>query len=112
MEIKHEYTECYSPTTFGDLCYYTNGMLSMPGGISGLFNIFDVDTKTMKYDEAKMQADIETYGLLDIDAFGGMITEDMFNAFNGKYLGIAVGKGNLTWEYIAYLAERYAPLCK
>ena len=112
VEIKHEYTKYYSPTTFGDLCYYTNGMLSMPGGISGLFNIFEVDTDTMKYDEAKMQADIETYGLLDMDAFAGMITEDMFNAFNGKYLGIAVGKGNLTWEYIAYLAERYAPLCK
>lgn len=112
VEIKHEYTKYYSPTTFGDLCYYTDGMLSMPGGISGLFNIFDVDTDTMKYDEAKMQANIETYGLLDIDAFGGMIAEDMFNAFNGKYLGIAVGKGNLTWEYIAYLAERYAPLCK
>ncbi len=111
VEIKCEVIECYSPTTFGDLCYYTNGILSMPGGISGLFNIFDVNSETMKYDEAQMQADIEAYGLLDIEAFGGMITEEMFEAFNGKYLGIAVGKGNLTWEYIVYLAERYAPLC-
>lgn len=110
--IEERMTTAFDTNTYQHLCFYNNGMLSISGGISGMFNIFDVDTKTMKYDEAKMQADIEAYGLLDIDAFGGMITEDMFNAFNGKYLGIAVGKGNLTWEYIAYLAERYAPLCK
>jgi uncharacterized repeat protein (TIGR02543 family) len=104
-------TAVYSPVTAVDLCYYTEGILSMPGGINGLFNIFEVDVGTMTYDAEAMQNDIETYGLLTLEDFGGMITEDMFNAFNGQYLGIAVGKGQLTWEYIAYLAERYGPLC-
>lgn len=105
-------TTVYSPVTAVQLCYFTNGILSMPGGIEGLFNIFDVDTDTMTYDAASKQSDIDTYGLLTIEDYGGMITEDMFYVFNGQYLGIAVGKGQLTWEYITYLAERYAPLCE
>ncbi len=111
VSIETETTTAWSPVTFGHLCYFVDGMLSMPGGISGLFNIFEVDAETMAYDVEKMQCDIETYGLLTVEDFGGMITEEMFEAFNGKYLGIAVGKGNLTWEFIAHLAERYAPLC-
>jgi len=115
--LTHVWTEnktvsVYSPVTFEHLCYYADGVLSMPGGIEGLFNIFEVDTETMAYDPAKKQADIEAYGLLTTDDYAGMITEYMFNAFNGQYLAVAVGKGQLTWDYIAYLAERYAPLCE
>ena len=110
VEIEREVTTAWSPVTFEHLCYYTNGVLSMPGGISGLFNIFKVDTETMTYDEKQKQKDIETYGLFTVEDFGGMITEDAFNAFNGAYLKVAIGKGLLTWEDIAYMAERYIPL--
>ena len=108
--IETEVTTAWSPVTFEHLCYYTNGVLSMPGGIEGLFNIFDVDTDRMIYDAEQMQKDIESYGLFTIGDFGGMITEDAFNAFNGAYLKVAMGKGLLTWEDIAYMAERYIPL--
>ena len=108
--IEHKLEKAWSPVTFKQLCYYTNGVLSMPGGIDGLFNIFEVDTDTMTYDAEKMQADIETYGLLTLDDFGGMIPEVAFEAFNGAWLNVAIGKGMLTWEDIEYLAERYVPL--
>lgn len=108
--IEKEVTKAYSPVTFSHLCYYTNGVLSMPGGIEGLFNIFDVDTSIMAYDAEKKAADIETYGLFTLEDFGGMITEDAFYAFNGAYLKVAMAKGLLTWEDIAYMAERYIPL--
>lgn len=108
--IETEKTTAWSPVTYEHLCYFTNGILSMPGGIEGLFNIFEVDTDTMRYDCEKMQEDIETYGLFTIDDFGGMITEDAFMAFNGAYLKVALGKGILTWEDIANMAERYIPL--
>lgn len=110
--IETERTTAWSPVTFGHLNYFVNGMLSMPGGIQGLFNIFEVDPETMTYNAEKMQGDIDAYGLLTLEDYGGMITEDMFYAFNGQYLGVAVGKGMITWEDIAYLAERYAPLCE
>ena len=108
--LEKEVTTAWSPVTFEHLCYYTNGVLSMPGGISGLFNIFEVDTDLMRYDAAQMEKDIETYGLFTIEDFGGMITQDAFDAFNGAYLMVAMGKGLLTWEDIAYMAERYIPL--
>ena len=108
--LEKEVTTAWSPVTFEHLCYYTNGVLSMPGGIEGLFNIFEVDTETMRYDAEKKQKDIDTFGLFTLEDFGGMISEEAFEAFNGSYLKVAMGKGLLTWEDIAYMAERYIPL--
>ena len=108
--LEYEVTTAWSPVTFEHLCYYTNGVLSMPGGIEGLFNIFEVDTDTMTYEAEQMQKDIETYGLLTLEDFGGLITQEAFDAFNGEWLLVAIGKGQLTWEDIAYMAERYIPL--
>jgi hypothetical protein len=106
-----ETVKLYSPVTAKTLNYFTEGVLSMPGGVPGLFNIFDVDPLTLKYDEAKKESDIAKYGLLNLADFGGAITQSMFDAFNGQYLGVAVGKGLLTWDDIARMAKRYAPLC-
>ena len=108
--IENKVTKAYSPVTFEHLCYYTDGILSMPGGISGLFNIFDVDTSVMAYDKEKMQKDIEAYGLFTYDDFEGVVLEDAYQAFNGDYLKVAIGKGLLTWEDIEGLSERYMPL--
>ena len=103
------YTKVYSPVTFGHLCYFTNGVLSMPGGIGGLFNIFDVDTRQMTYDAARQAADLEEYGVFTYDDYDGIIPEIAYEAFNGAWLKVAIEKGLLSWEDIAYLAERYAP---
>lgn len=110
VEIKDEYTAAYSPVTYGHLCYYVNGMLSMPGGIDGLFNIFEVDPETMKYDEAAMQADIEQYGLFTYEEFASYfyLPEEAFNAFNGQYLKVAIGKGMVTVDRLVSLYNRYS----
>lgn len=110
--IDEQIIRTYSPVTFAHLNYYVNGMLSMPGGISGIFNIFDVDTESMKYDEVQMALDLETYGALTFEDYQDMITLDMYYAFNGEWLNVAIGKGLITWEDIAYLAGRYGPLCE
>ena len=108
--IQNEYTVAYSPVTYGHLCYYVNGMLSMPGGIEGLFNIFEADAETMKYDEAQMQADIAQYGLFTYEEFAEIfpISEEVFEAFNGQYLKVAMGKGLIDAEGLRILIERYA----
>ena len=38
------------------------------------------------------------------------VTEEMFDAVNGQYLKVAVGKGIITLEQIAELVERYSDL--
>lgn len=107
--IQDEYTATYSPVTYGHLCYYVNGMLSMPGGIDGLFNIFEVDGETLTYNSESMAKDIEQYGLFTYEEFAEIlpVPEEIFNAFSGQYLKVAIGKGLIDFETLTYLVERY-----
>ncbi|MBQ8178297.1 MAG: hypothetical protein IJ033_03790, partial [Clostridia bacterium] len=111
VEIYEEVTRAHSPVTYGHLCYYVNGMLSMPGGITGFINIFDVVATELKYDEDAMEEDIATYGLYTYEEFTqevAEIPEEIFLAFNGQYLKVAMGKGLITEEEILSLIIRYA----
>lgn len=104
--ITEEYVKLYSPITNYHLNYYTEDILSMPGGIEGLFNIFDY-TENLKYDEEKMNADIEKYGILEYEAFKGIVSYEMYASFPTKYFNVAIEKGILSWEKIMYYIERY-----
>ena len=108
--IKTEVTTAWSPVTVGHLCYFVNGMLSMPGGVGGLFNIFEVDPETMTYDYEQMEKDIETYGLFTYEELNEIcpLSEDMFHAANGAYLKVSIGKGNLDIDELKYMIERYS----
>ena len=107
--VETEYTTAWSPVTYGHLCYYVNGMLSMPGATEGLINIFEVNPTTMKYDEIAMNNDIATYGLFTYEEFNSLIPieEEMFDAFNGQYLKVAIGKGLIDMDELEMLVERY-----
>ena len=108
--IETETTMAWSPVTAGHLCYFVNGMLSMPGGVGGLFNIFDVDAETMTYDLEAMQRDIDTYGLYTYEELNAIcpLSEDMFNAAGGAFLKISIGKGNLTEDELFDMINRYS----
>lgn len=110
VDVRDEYTTAYSPVTYAHLCYYVNGMLSMPGGIDGMFNIFDVDPSTMTIDAEAMARDISLYGLYTYEEFAEIVpvSEDIFKAFNGEYLKVAVGKGMITVEQLNDLVCRYS----
>lgn len=108
--IEKEMTTAWSPVTEGHLCYFVNGMLSMPGGVGGLFNVFEVDPETMTYDFEQMEKDIETYGLFTYEELNAIcpLSEEMFNAAGGAYLKISIGKGNLTMDELVYMINRYS----
>lgn len=110
VELTREITAAYSPVTYGHLCYYVNGMLSMPGATEGLINIFDVDGDTMKIDEDAFNKDIEKYGLFTYEEFAELlpISEEVFDAFGGQYLKVAIGKGLIDIDKLAELIARYA----
>ena len=112
VEIKTELTTAWSPVTVGHLCYFVNGMLSMPGGVGGLFNIFEVDEETMTYDYEAMAKDIETYGLFTYEELNAIcpVSEELFNVAGGAYLKISIGKGNLTMEELIAMINRYSVL--
>ncbi len=110
VTIQTEMTVAYSPVTYGHLCYFVNGMLSMPGGIEGLFNIFEVDAETMSYDRGLMQEDIGRYGLFTYEEFAEFfpVSQEVFEAFNGQYLKVAIGKGLIDIVTLETLVSRYA----
>lgn len=110
VSITKEETTAWSPVTYCHLCYYVNGMLSIPGGISGLFNYLSVDSETMTINQEALAEDIEQYGLFTYEELSELvtITPEVFDAFNGQYLKIAIGKGMITIDEIQSLLDRYA----
>ena len=50
------------------------------------------------------------YGLFTYDEFAQIfdIPESIFNAFNGQYLKISIGKGLITYDELGILVARYA----
>ncbi|MGI6732549.1 MAG: InlB B-repeat-containing protein [Anaerovoracaceae bacterium] len=110
--FEYEYTRAWSPVTYEHLSYYTNGMLSMPGGIEGLINIFEVSPDTIKIDEDAYLADIAEYGLFTYEEFTQIINvpAEMFDAFQAKYFKVAIGKGHITMEELLALILHYGDL--
>lgn len=109
VHIETRYTTAWSPVTYGHLCYYVNGLLSMPGATESFINIFNVDSETLSYKQDEFINDIETYGLFTYDEFCELIpvSEEIFNAFNGQYLKVAIGKGITNLENLGKLFEQY-----
>ena len=107
--IYTEYTTAWSPVTAEHLCYYTNGMLSMPGGIEGLFNIFEIDSETMEINQEAYLADIAEYGLFTYEEFLEIldVPEEIFDVFQAKYFKVAIGKGLLDADRLVELITRY-----
>ena len=64
----------------------------------------------MRYDEALMVTDIETYGLYTYEEFAEQfpVSEEVFRAFGGQYLKVAIGKGLIDEDTITYLIARYS----
>jgi hypothetical protein len=110
--FEYEYTRAWSPVTYEHLSYYTNGMLSMPGGIEGLINIFEVSPDTIKIDQDAYLTDIAEYGLFTYEEFAEIINvpEEMFDAFQAKYFKVAIGKGHITVEDLLALIMQYGKL--
>ena len=108
--VTEEYTTAWSPVTYGHLCIYVNGMLSMPGATTGLINIFEVDSDTMQINQEQYLADIEEYGLFSYEEFAEIypIPEVIFEAFGGQYLKVSIGKGLIGCETLGGLIETYS----
>ena len=107
-EVVQEYTGCYSIQTAVHINFMVEGMFSLTiPPMDGWFDYFEIG-ENMKYDEAKMQADIEKYGLYEYEVFAAYgVTYEQFIAFNGPYLKVLVGRGVLTFEEILELIATY-----
>lgn len=98
VSIVKTFTTLCSPATANSLNIIADGILSIAGGLAGLFNIFDYDSKTFAFDKGKMQADIQKYGLLSYKDFECFFPEEIYNLLPCKYLNVSIGKGLITWD--------------
>ena len=105
--IQSETVRIFCPVTYFHMNSFANGFLNtpnIPGDITGLVNYFEYDSD-LKYNEEKMQADIEKYGLYTYEDFSEYISEAAFNSSPSVYLKVAVGKGMITFEEIVAVIE-------
>ncbi len=106
--VKTEYTESWSVLTAGHYNCILEGLWTVtPAEVEGSPDYlmpFEVG-EDMKYDEAKMQADIETYGLYTYYDFADYMAEEQFTALSLATWKVAVGKGYITWDDILYLVS-------
>lgn len=109
--VKKEFTKVCSPATYKNLDIVTESILSIAGGIDGMFNYFEYD-ENLKFDEELMKIDINTYGLFTYEDFENKISYDIYEAFNAKYLKVSIGKGLLTDDLLNYYIKRYAAIIK
>ena len=96
--INKIFTKLAAPATANHLNLVVDDMLSMEGGLSGLFNIFDYDPATLAFDKEKMNADIKKYGLLSYKDFERFFPKKIYDLLPCKYLGVSIGKGLISWD--------------
>lgn len=99
---------CYSILTAYNINCVINGMLTnTPPNINdSLFTYFDMG-ENMQYDQEKMKADIEKYGLYTYDDFAEYLTPEQFELMNFKYYKVLVGRGFLTYDEIVSAIQLY-----
>ena len=106
--ITEEYVEAYGIISAFHYNIIVEGLIStdiMPED-QPLFNYFEIGDD-MRFDEEKMQSDIEKYGLYTYEDFAENLTYEQFVAFNIQYMKISVGKGAYTYEGILDLIDYY-----
>ena len=63
--------------------------------------------RKMRYDKKQFDADVEKYGTYDYSVFEDYVSYEIYQAFNGPYLKVAVEKGKFTFDDIINLIELY-----
>lgn len=101
-------TRVCSPVTANNLNIILDNVLSMPGGITGLFNIFEYENESLKYNIKKKNEDIKKYGLLDYPSFDKYLSKELYDKLPCKYMAISIGKGFISWNTIQSYIDRWA----
>lgn len=102
--ITNEYTGIYNPLTYYDMNCFTEGLLTMPGDISSVINIFDYDDN-LQYNQESMTNAIEKYGLYTYDDFKDYYSYEVYCSLPFPYLKILVGRKEISFEDIISLVD-------
>ncbi len=108
--ITTENVGVYSIVTAYNANFMAENMISLTSGEgfskNGLFRIFDLG-EDLKYDEEKMRAEIEQYGLYTYDDFKDYLTLEQYYMLNAPYYKVLVEKGLVTFDDLIYMIQSY-----
>lgn len=108
--VENKYTGSYSLISAMHNNFIVEDMISLTPltliDTDNFFEYFEVGAG-MKYDEAKMQADIETYGLYTYEDFADYLTYEQYVALNAPYYKVLVGKGYVTFADLLTAISAY-----
>ncbi|MBR2502613.1 MAG: hypothetical protein IKB62_00640, partial [Oscillospiraceae bacterium] len=96
----------YDIVTEGTLNYVAEDTLSVTHVLVDIINTFDF-TPEMTFDVAKMQADIEKYGLYSYDEWKEYCDISVYEEYNIPVMKVGVLKGLYTKDYIIHLINEY-----
>ena len=96
----------YDIVTNGTLNYVAEDTLSVTHVLVDVINSFEFG-ENMMYDQAKMLADIEKYGLYDFDDWNEYCDYSVFEQYNIPVMKVGISKGLYTKEYIIGLINTY-----
>ncbi|MBR4765211.1 MAG: hypothetical protein IK085_00430 [Clostridia bacterium] len=103
--VTNEYTTAYSITSAQNSNAIAENMLTVAPP-DKFYNWIDMGRK-MRYDKKQFDADVEKYGTYDYSVFEDYVSYEIYQAFNGPYLKVAVEKGKFTFDDIINLIELY-----
>lgn len=98
IQIEEIETVAYELITAEDFNFVANDILTIEPFIFWV-NTFKID-ENYRYNIDQFNKDVEKYGLYEYEEWSDYLTKEEFEAFNGKYFKVAVGKGLITKEYI------------
>lgn len=96
----------YDIVTNQTLNYVAEDTLSVTHVLVDVINTFDFG-EDLIYDQEKMQADIETYGLYTYDEWEEYCDISVFEQYNIPVMKVGISKGLYTKEYIIGLINKY-----
>ena len=96
----------YDIVTNGTLNYVAEDTLSVTHVLVDVINSFDFGENLM-YDQEKMAADIEKYGLYTYDEWEEYCDISVFDQYNIPVMKVGISKGLYTKEYIIGLINTY-----
>ena len=106
VEVGQEYTTCYGLITANTLTCIGNGALNCVSQVVTLMNLAEIDDD-MRYDATDLANNLALYGEATYADFSNLVSEDMFNAFNGQYVNIAFGRNGLTIEELIRIVNMF-----
>lgn len=106
-DIFNTYTHIWSIASYKNINAFANGMLSVSDDIEGFYNIFEYD-ENLKYNPEAYERDLQLYGLFSYEELKHLISYEMYEGLNAKYLKVAIGKGLVTMEKLLQYLEKYS----